>query len=274
MSVFTGGPKIDDAQELYQKAANQFKLAHEWNDAADSYVQFAFCSQKLGMASEEAQGYIEAANCLRKVSPESSVEWFQKGIEIYSNSGRYQQAAKQLKNVAELFEQEEKLDRAVEYYQKAADMFEMDEHSKSAISQCKVKLAELFAKQGKFTEAAQIFEKEGEKALANHLLQFGARDHFLKAGILHLATGDAVTATIACDRYHQMDPRLDGTRESQLLKGLTGAFVENDLDGFMAAVQEYDSISRLDPWKTELLVEAKKKLMAVGHTEAGEVDLT
>lgn len=71
-----------------------------------------------------------------------------------------------------------------------------------------------------------------------------------------------------------MDPRLDGTRESQLLKGLTGAFVENDLDGFMAAVQEYDSISRLDPWKTELLVEAKKKLMAVGHTEAGEVDLT
>ena len=274
MSFFTGGPKIDDAQELYQKAANQFKLAHEWNDAADSYVQFAFCSQKLGMASEEAQGYIEAANCLRKVAPESSVEWFQKGIEIYSSSGRYQQAAKQLKNVAELFEQDEKLDRAVEYYQKAADMFEMDEHSKSAISQCKVKLAELFSKQGKFTEAAQIFEKEGEKALANHLLQFGARDHFLKAGILHLATGDAVTATIACDRYHQMDPRLDGTRESQLLKGLTGAFVENDLDGFMAAVQEYDSISRLDPWKTELLVEAKKKLLAVGHTEAAEVDLT
>jgi alpha-soluble NSF attachment protein len=274
LSMFTGGSRVDEAQELYQKAANQFKLAHEWNDAADSYVQYAFCSQKLGMASEEAQGYIDAANCLRKVSPESSLEWFQKGIEMYSNAGRYQQAAKQLKNVAEMLEQEEKVDQAVEYYQKAADMFEMDEHSKSSISQCKVKLAELYARQRKFTEAAQIFEKEGEKALSNHLLQFGARDHFLKAGILHLATGDAVTATIACDRYHQMDPRMEGTRESQLLKGLTAAFVENDLESFMAAVQEYDSVSRLDPWKTELLVEAKKKLMVGEAGETAEVDLT
>lgn len=273
--MFSGGSKLDEAQELYQKAGNQFKLAHEWNDAADSYVQYALVSNKIGMPTEEAQGYVEAANCLRKVSSESSIEWYDKAIEMYSGAGRYQQAAKQLKNVAEMLEQDSKPDQAVTYYRKAADMFELDEHSKSAISQCMVKLAELYAKQGKFTEAAQIFEKEGEKALSNHLLQFGARDHFLKAGILYLATGDSVTATIACDRYHQMDPRLEGTRESQLLKGLTSAFVENDLDGFMQAVQEYDSISRLDQWKTELLVEAKKRLAnSSGHPEPHEVDLT
>lgn len=274
--MFTGGARIDEAQELYQKAGNQFKLAHEWNDAADCYVQYAFCSQKLGIASEEAQGYVEAANCLRKVSPESSLEWFEKAIEMFSNAGRYQQAAKQLKIVAEMMEQEDKLDKAAEYYQKAAEMFEMDEHSKSSISQCNVKLAEINTKMGKYAEAAKTFEKEGEKALGNHLLQFGAREHFLKAGILYLASGDSVTATIACDRYHQMDPRMEGTRESQLLKGLTAAFVENDVDAFMAAVQEYDAISRLDPWKTEVLVHAKKKLQGgeSGHVEAGEVDLT
>ena len=274
LSMFSGGSKLDEAQELYQKAGNQFKLAHEWNDAADCYVQYALVSGKIGMPTEEAQGYVEAANCLRKVAPDSSLEWYDKAIEMYSGAGRYQQAAKQLKSVAELMEQEGKVEVASEYYRKAADMFEMDEHSKSAITQCLVKLAELYARQGKFAEAAKIFEKEGEKALANHLLQFGARDHFLKAGILYLATGDAVTATIACDRYHQMDPRLEGTRESQLLKGLTTAFVENDLDGFMQAVSEYDSISRLDPWKTELLVEAKKKLAGTGQVEAHEVDLT
>lgn len=274
MSMFSG-PKLDEAQELYQKAGNQFKLAHEWNDAADCYVQFAFVSERLGIATDHAQGFIEAANCLKKVSAQSSLEWFDKAIEIYTGNGRYQQAAKTLKVVAELLEQENEAEKSIEYYKRAADMFEMDEHSKSAISQCKVKLAELYAKQGKFSEAAQIFEKEGEKSLSNHLLQFGAREHFLKAGILYLATGDAVTATIACDRYHQMDPRMDGTRESQLLKGLTTAFVENDLDRFMTAVQEYDSVSRLDQWKTELLVEAKKKLIA-GSIPAysNEVDLT
>jgi alpha-soluble NSF attachment protein len=273
-SFFSGGSKLDEAQELYQKAGNQFKLAHEWNDAADCYVQYAFVSQKIGMPTEEAQGYVEAANCLRKVSPESSLEWYDKAIEMFSGAGRYQQAAKQLRAVAEMMEQEGKFDSSAEYYKKAADMYEMDEHSKSAISQCLVKLAEIYARQRKYAEAARIFEKEGEKALSNHLLQFGAREHFLKAGILYLATGDAVTATIACDRYHQLDVRLEGTRESQLLKGLTTAFVENDMDGFMQAVQEYDSVSRLDPWKTELLVEAKKKLTGAGHVESSEVDLT
>ena len=274
MSMFSG-PKLDEAQELYQKAGNQFKLAHEWNDAADCYVQYAFVSEKLGIANDMAQGFVDAANCLKKVSAQSSLEWFDKAIDIYSGSGRYQQAAKTLKSVAELLEQENEIDKAVDYYKRAADMFEMDEHSKSAISQCKVKLAELYTKQGKFVEAAQIFEGEGQKALGSHLLQYGAREHFLKAGILFLATGDAVTATIACDRYHQLDPRMEGTRESQLLKGITAAAVENDMDRFMAAVQEYDSVSRLDNWKTELLVEAKKRLIAEAQPHASaEVDLT
>ena len=273
-SLFSGGSNLDEAQELYQKAANQFKLAHEWNDAADSYVQYAFVSQKIGMPTEEAQGYVEAANCLRRVAPESSLEWYDKAIELYSGAGKYQQAAKQMKAVGELLEQEAKYEQSAVYYKKAADMFEMDEHSKSAVSQCKVKLAELYARQKKYAEAAQIFEKEGEKALSNHLLQFGAREHFLKAGLLYLATGDAVTATIASDRYHQMDPRLEGTRESQLLKGLTSAYVDSDLEGFMAALTEYDSISRLDQWKTEILLVAKQKLAGAGHVATDEVDLT
>lgn len=273
-SFFGDGSNMDEAQELYQKAANQFKLAHEWNDAADSYVQYALVSQKIGMPTEEAQGYVEAANCLRRVSPASSLEWFDKAIELYSGVGKYQQAAKQLKNVAELLEQEGNFDQSAVYYTKAAGMFEMDEHSKSAISQCRMKLAEIYARQHKYTEAAQIFEKEGERCLSNNMLQYSAREHFLKAGILYLATGDAVTASIASDRYHQMDPRLEGTRESQLLKGLTSAFVENDLEGFMDAVKEYDSISRLDAWKSEILGEAKKKLSGAGLTEIHEVDLS
>jgi alpha-soluble NSF attachment protein len=274
-SFLSGGSKLDEAQELYQKAANQFKLAHEWNDAADCYVQYAMCSSKLGIASDEANGYVEAANCLKRISTANSLEWYNKAIALFSNSGRYGQAAKQLRNVAEMLEQDEQLEKAVDFFQRAVDMYMMDEHSKSNMSQCSIKVAELSARLGKYEEAAKGFEKEGEKSLSNNLLQFGAREHFLKAGILYLAAGDPVTATIACDRYHQMDPRLEGTRESELLKGLTSACVENDLDAFLAAVQRYDSISRLDPWKTQILVVAKGKLAGgTSHSAAGEVDLT
>lgn len=35
----------------------------------------------------------------------------------------------------------------------------------------------------------QIFETEAQKALKSSLVQFGAKEHFFKAGILHLAKG-------------------------------------------------------------------------------------
>mmetsp|Transcript_20740 Transcript_20740/g.17323 ORF Transcript_20740/g.17323 Transcript_20740/m.17323 type:complete len:83 (+) Transcript_20740:363-611(+) len=80
-------------------------------------------------------------------------------------------------------------------------MFEMDEYSKAPHSQCMLKVAELSAEVGKYEDAAKIFEKEGEKALHNSMLQFGAREHFLKAGIMWMCAGDPVTASIAVERY-------------------------------------------------------------------------
>lgn len=79
-----------------------------------------------------------------------------------------------------------------------------------------LKVAELSAEVGKYEDAAKIFEKEGmqsgllilglfmlsgEKALHNSMLQFGAREHFLKAGIMWMCAGDPVTASIAVERW-------------------------------------------------------------------------
>merc|ERR1719436_2141416 len=75
-----------------------------------------------------------------------------------------------------------------DYYKRAAEMFELDDHGKSNFTKCNLKLAEYAAKDGELQEAIRIFEAEGEKALQNNLLQYGAKDHFFRAGILHLAS--------------------------------------------------------------------------------------
>ena len=273
MSMFSGGPKYDEAADLYQKAANQFKLAKDWQSAADCFCSFAFCSAKAGMPSEESAGYVDAARCLKNISASESVEWFEKAASIYAAAGRFNQAAKIIKEMAEIFETSSNEKKALDYYQKAQDMFALDDHSKSQVTACALKRAEMLGEMDMFEESAQIFEQEGDKAMLSPMLQFGARELYLKAGILYLAMGDAVSAKIACDRFHQKDPRFDGTRESTLLKGVTAAFADSDLDAFREKLAEYDQVSRLDNWKSKLLLKAVQKLESP-DLGAQEVDLT
>ena len=56
------------------------------------------------------------------------------------------------------------------------------------------------------------------------------------------------------------------------LQDLAEAKETGDSQKFTDAVAEYDSLTRLDAWKTQLLLRAKKRLTAVA--EGDEEDLT
>eukprot|EP01057_Protomagalhaensia_wolfi_P001755 Protomagalhaensia_wolfi_Nauph_80__1754@NODE_2093_length_1215_cov_51_394558_g1634_i0_p1_GENE_NODE_2093_length_1215_cov_51_394558_g1634_i0NODE_2093_length_1215_cov_51_394558_g1634_i0_p1_ORF_typecomplete_len180_score44_48SNAP/PF14938_6/5_4e21ANAPC3/PF12895_7/0_0051ANAPC3/PF12895_7/2_5e03ANAPC3/PF12895_7/1_2e03TPR_6/PF13174_6/1_2TPR_6/PF13174_6/84TPR_19/PF14559_6/8_8e03TPR_19/PF14559_6/3_7TPR_19/PF14559_6/1_1e02TPR_7/PF13176_6/2_6e02TPR_7/PF13176_6/0_19TPR_7/PF13176_6/1_5e04TPR_11/PF13414_6/5_2e03TP len=157
------------------------------------------------------------------------------------------------------------------YYKKAADWFELDEYGKSNCSQCIVKYADLVSKlEGKYDEAIKIYEAEGTKAVKNTLIQFGAKEHFFKAGLLQMAKGDAITASVACDRYEQADPRFSGSREGQLLKVLCKHYEADNLDEFIDAIAEYDRLSRLDPWKVFFLTKIKSSMSQSLHKPDSE----
>merc|ERR1719183_2315786 len=201
---------------------------------------------------------MEAGNVLKKVSTTQSVDQYEKAISIYNANGRFQQSGKLLMSIAELYEAERLQHREVkEYYKRAAEMFELDDHGKSNFTKCNLKVAEYAAKDGELDESIRIFESEGEKALQNQLLQYGAKDHFLRAGILHLCGGGSVTVNLAVERYRSLDPRFEGSREGDLLAGLAEAFENQDVETFVDKLGEYDNISKLDPWKTEFLVKVK-----------------
>lgn len=53
---------------------------------------------------------------------------------------------------------------------------------------------------------------------------------------------------------------------------LAEAFEAGDADKFTDAIQEFDSMTRLDSWKTTLLLRSKKRMQT--HTAHDEPDLT
>lgn len=271
-SFLTGGPKYDEASDLYQQAANQYKLAKEWNEAANCFVQCANCAHSSGSQTDEANFLTEAGNILKRISSSQAVEQYEKAVSIYDASGRFQNSGKLLLSVAELYESEHLQHTEVkQYYKRAAEKFDLDDHGKTNFTKCNLKVAEYAAKDGELQEAIQIFESEGEKALQNTLLQYGAKDHFLRAGILHLVVGDAVTVKLAVEKYRCLDPRFAGSREGELLTALAEAFEESDVESFVDKLQGYDDISRLDAWKTEFLSKVKENMEKGGGV--GDIDL-
>ena len=88
-------------------------------------------------------------------------------------------------------------------------------------------------------------------------MKWSVKDYFLKAGICHLASGDLVATTRSLETYRDVDPSFGGTRESMLLTDLVAAVQEGDQEIFADKLYQYDQLSKLDKWKTTLLLRVK-----------------
>merc|ERR1712216_406065 len=82
LSKLFGGPRFDEAQDLYVQATNQFKLQKDWDRAAEAFSQSAYCAQKSGSQNDESNFYSEAGNVLKKISTPRAVEQYEKAIVL------------------------------------------------------------------------------------------------------------------------------------------------------------------------------------------------
>jgi len=275
LNCFAGTRRFEEAADLYEQAANRFKLAKQWQEAANCYIQCVHCAQKMGDVGDEARHMVEAGNALQKVSTSLAVEQYEEAVGIYTAQGRFQQSGKLLLSIAELCENEKadtKDTRA--WYERAAEMFDLDEHGKTNSGKCRLKVAEYAALAGDIQDAITIFEAEGETALRHSLSQFGAKDHFFRAGILRLQQGDSVDLGLAIERYTGLDPRFAGSREGEFLAGLVKCYDEGDVEGLVAEIEEYERASQLDAWKTQILLKVKEAMQDRATSAVESLDLT
>ena len=153
----------------------------------------------------------------------------------------------------------------------AADLYGGEEVS-TAANNCKLKVAELSASLERYPLAIEVFEEVAKASVSNNLLRFSVKGYLLNAGLCRLCSQEPVGAKNALERYEDLDPSFSTSREHTLLADLSSAAEEGDQEKFTAVLAEYDSMSRLDPWKTKLLLRAKKKIAK--DVEEEEDDLT
>lgn len=267
VSIFSSKTsRLEEAEEEYQKAANLFKVAKKWDKAGDTFRKLANVSVQLGNKHQGATSLIDASNCFRKSNIEDSVKCLQEASEIFTDIGKFSPAAKAQKEIGEILEENNDYEGAVKAFDTAADYYS-GENSQSLANGCRIKSGGLYALLEKYEKAIEIFEQVGMTSVDSPLTKFNAKDHFFRAAICHLCTGDLVSTERSIQKYCDWDTSFQTQREHKLLAAILHAYKEFDVDEFTGAVGDYDSISKLDNWKTTMLLRIKTAI------KSGQVDV-
>lgn len=255
-----GGNKLDEAYDLYQQAANSFKLAKCWKEAGEAFESAAKVALKLNEQNDAATQFVNAAKAFKKDYPMEAINCLKLAVDILTQRGRFHSAATHQKEIAQLYEVDlANISEAMSAYELAADWYG-SEDSKAIANSCSLKVAEFAAQLEQYEKAISIFEQVASDSLANQLAKWSVKDYFFKAGLCHLCVGDPVSAARALDKYDSMDSSFSQTRESKLLRALHESINQEDIEAFTDLVYEFDQLTKLDNWKTSLLLRVKKSI--------------
>ncbi len=269
--------------DLYSRLGESDKATECFKTVGDAYASQGFTVKAIAMYKK-----------ISKLKP--SLESLLKLAELYTQQGLFNDARAQYLQVADEFLKGGELENAVRIFQK---ILEMDPEN----SAMRVRLAEVYVRLGKKTEAWQIFSSaaesmrsKGSLSGADEVLQRmltldpGNTYALLMQGKNLLESGDAAGAVATLQKIADIDSNPDGLRD--LLKAYlqTGQLseagsvanklltVHNDLtaiatfaDALMQAGQYENALQVYDQHAERLLAENSDKVLTHLHSIIGHV---
>jgi len=266
-SLFGGrAEKWENAADLYTQAANAFRMQKQNKEAGQAFEKAASIQTKnLNEPDDAANTLTEAFKVYRKTDPVDAARVLDVAINHYTSKGNFRRAATHKQNLAEVYETEiGDQKKAMESYELAASWFESD-NAEALANKLYLKVADLAALEGDYYKSIEHFEKVATSSVSNNLMKWSVKDYFLKSGICLLAVGDQVATNRALEKYRDMDPTFASTREHQLLVDLQEAIEAGEQEVFADKLFQYDQMSKLDKWKTTILLRVKSAIEEKGE---------
>jgi pilus assembly protein FimV len=269
--------------DLYSRLGEVDKATECFKAVGDAYATQGFTVKAIAMYKK-----------ISKLKP--SLESVLKLAELYTQQGLFNDARAQYLQVAEEFLKSGELENAVRIFQK---ILEMDPENTAM----RIKLAEVYVRLGKKTEAWQIFSavaetlrSKGSLPAAEEVLQRmltldpGNSYALLMQGRNLLEAGDAESAIEALQKVPDLDSNPDGLRDLLNAYLKTGRLsdagtlatklqaVHNDLsaisilaDALMQAGQYENALQVYDQHSDRLLAENSEKVLKNLHSIIGHV---
>jgi len=252
--------KFEEAGDLYQQAANSFKVDKLFKDAGDAFAREAECREKCKEQNEAANAWWNAAKAYKRGFPDLAIEALTQTILHLTQSGRFRQAADREKEIGQIYLQESNdLRKACESYERAGDWYAQEDANATA-NTCYKDAADLHAELDEYPQAIARYEQVANHSLTSPLTKYSVKEYWLKAGLCALAMKDTVTAKRNMIKYGTQDTTFSSTREAKFVNALVDAVEAGDEESFTGAVVEFDQVTKLDNWKTGILLKIKRSI--------------
>jgi len=259
--------KLSAAQDLYIKAANQYKIAKCYEKAGQAFADAGqlYLESNHGNYSA-ASNFTKAAEMYRKTNKAAAVKNLERSVKLFLDDGKFSSAAKNKEQVAEIAAEDGRHTDSIIAYEKAADYYEA-ENSPSSASACLLKAGYLSVDVCEYEKAITIFEKVAGNYVNNTLTNFKCKQLFFEAQICRMFLGDLVDCRKSLGRYLDLKNDFIKTREYTMLEGTLTAFENFDADQYSAAVTEFDSVQPLQRWQTTVLLAIKDRIEKEANQE-------
>jgi len=259
-SLFRSGD-VSGALDCYQRATAQYKLAGEWDKAAEVLNKMGDIFKKQGDLSGAGRLYGEAGMCYRKFSASAAVTSYLKSAEMYIEMGKFGIPAKHHEAIALIYAKDVHPadNTAVLHHLSMAAHYYYSDNRTAARSKCRLEMARLHGLMDQFQEAIIIYEEMGYQALESRLLKYSADEYLFRAGLCHLAI-DCLNGQIAIQKYIDYYPAFEVSRECKFVKSLCSEVEQENEEGFDEVVRKFRTIASLDPWYGAVITKIRREI--------------
>jgi alpha-soluble NSF attachment protein len=137
--------KFEEAGDLYQQAANAFKLDKQFREAGDAFAREAECREKCKETSEAANAWWNAAKAYKQGFPDResvsrlfkpvvlrisivAVQALTQTVIHLTRAGRFRQAADREKEIGQIYLKElNDLRKACESFERAGEWYQQED---------------------------------------------------------------------------------------------------------------------------------------------------
>jgi len=259
-SLFRSGD-ISGALDCYQRATAQYKLAGEWDKAAEVLSKMGDILKKKGDLGSAGRLYGEAGSCYRKFSASAAVSAYLKSAEMYIEMGKFGIPAKHHEAIALIYAKDISPpdNTAVLHHLSMAAHYYYSDNRTAARSKCRLEMARLHGLMGQFQEAVTIYEEMGYQALESRLLKYSADEYLFRALLCHLAI-DCLNCQIAIQKYADYYPAFELSRECKFIRMLCSEVEQENEEGFDEVLRKFRTIASLDPWYGAVITKIRRDI--------------
>ncbi|KAF4622975.1 hypothetical protein D9613_001766 [Agrocybe pediades] len=250
--------KFEEAGDLYQQAANSFKIEKLFKEAGDAFAREAECRELCKEENEAANAWWNAAKAYKRGFPDLAIQALTQTIVHLTKGGRFRQAADREKEIGQIYLQENNdLRKACESFERAGEWYQQEDAAATA-NACFKDAADLHAELEEYPQAIARYEQVADQSLSSALTKYSVKEYWLKSALCALAMNDTVTAKRNMQKYSNQDVSFNSTREAKFANALIEAAEAGDIEAFTGAVYEFDQVTKLDNWKTNILLKIKR----------------